>query len=115
MRYGSLLLAGDAAHIVPPTGAKGLNLAASDVAYLSEALIEWFQKGAAKGIDGYSERALARVWKSERFSWQLTKLMHRFPEDGPFERRMQVAELEYIATSEAAQKTIAENYVGLPL
>ncbi|MBT8101305.1 MAG: 4-hydroxybenzoate 3-monooxygenase, partial [Gammaproteobacteria bacterium] len=115
MRHGSLFLAGDAAHIVPPTGAKGLNLAASDVAYLSEALIAWFNDGSAAGIDGYSERALARVWKSERFSWQLTKLMHRFPDDGPFERRMQIAELEYIASSEAAQKSIAENYVGLPL
>jgi p-hydroxybenzoate 3-monooxygenase len=115
MRYGSLLLAGDSAHIVPPTGAKGLNLAASDVAYLSEALIEWFTSRTAAGIDAYSERALARVWKSERFSWQLTKLMHRFPDDGPFERRMQVAELDYIASSVAAQKSIAENYVGLPL
>jgi p-hydroxybenzoate 3-monooxygenase len=115
MRHGSLFLAGDSAHIVPPTGAKGLNLAASDVAYLSEALIEWFKRGSAGGIDGYSSRALARVWKSERFSWQLTKLMHRFPDDGPFERRMQVAELDYIASSEAAQRSIAENYVGLPL
>ncbi|HEX5788335.1 MAG TPA: 4-hydroxybenzoate 3-monooxygenase [Woeseiaceae bacterium] len=115
MRHGSLFLAGDSAHIVPPTGAKGLNLAASDVAYLSEALIAWFSDGSEAGIDGYSGRALARVWKSERFSWQLTKLMHRFPDDGPFERRMQVAELDYIAGSEAAQKVIAENYVGLPL
>ncbi len=115
MRHGSLFLAGDSAHIVPPTGAKGLNLAASDVVYLSEALVEWFTRGSARGIDGYSDRALARVWKSERFSWQLTKLMHRFPDDGPFERRMQVAELDYIASSEAAQKSIAENYVGLPL
>lgn len=115
MRHGSLLLAGDAAHIVPPTGAKGLNLAASDVAYLSAALLAWFDNGSSQGIDAYSERALARVWKAERFSWQLTKLMHRFPDDGPFERRMQVAELDYIASSEAAQKSIAENYVGLPL
>ena len=115
MRYGSLFLAGDSAHIVPPTGAKGLNLAASDVAYLSEALIEWFDRGSPSGLDGYSERALARVWKSERFSWQLTRLLHRFPDDGAFERRMQMAELEYIASSEAAQKSIAENYVGLPL
>src|SRR5690606_21632303 len=110
MRHGSLFLAGDAAHIVPPTGAKGLNLAASDVAYLSEALIRFFRRGDKGGIDGYSARALARVWKSERFSWQLTMLMHRFPEHGPFERRMQVAELDYIAESEAAQKSIAENY-----
>ncbi len=115
MRHGSLFLAGDAAHIVPPTGAKGLNLAASDVAYLSDALIERFRTGNTRGIDAYSARALARVWKAERFSWQLTKLMHRFPDDGPFERRMQLAELDYIATSEAAQKAIAENYVGLPL
>lgn len=115
MRHGSLFLAGDAAHIVPPTGAKGLNLAASDVAYLSDALTTCFKDGSATAIDGYSERALARVWKSERFSWQLTTLMHRFPDDGPFERRMQIAELEYIASSEAAQKSIAENYVGLPL
>lgn len=115
MRHGSLFLAGDSAHIVPPTGAKGLNLAASDVAYLSDALIGYFSRNSTAGIDGYSDRALARVWKSERFSWQLTTLMHRFPDDGPFERRMQVAELEYIASSEAAQKSIAENYVGLPL
>jgi p-hydroxybenzoate 3-monooxygenase len=115
MRHGSLLLAGDAAHIVPPTGAKGLNLAASDVAYLSDAMVRWFHHGDAAGLDGYSPKALARVWKSERFSWQLTQLMHRFPADGPFERRMQVAELEYIAASKAAQTSIAENYVGLPL
>lgn len=115
MRYKSLFLAGDSAHIVPPTGAKGLNLAASDIAYLSSALIEWFRTGSSEGINNYSARALARVWKSERFSWQLTKLMHRFPGNGPFDRRMQVAELEYIASSVAAQQTIAENYVGLPL
>lgn len=115
MRHGSLFLAGDAAHIVPPTGAKGLNLAASDVAYLSDALICWFASGDTEGIDGYSERALSRVWKSERFSWSLTNLMHRFPGGGAFERRMQVAELDYIAGSRAAQTAIAENYVGLPL
>jgi p-hydroxybenzoate 3-monooxygenase len=115
MRHGNLFLAGDAAHIVPPTGAKGLNLAASDITYLAEALISWFNEGKAEGIDGYSDRALKRIWKTERFSWYLTKLMHRFPEDGEFERRMQNAELDYIATSEAAQAMIAENYVGLPL
>jgi p-hydroxybenzoate 3-monooxygenase len=115
MRYGRLFLAGDAAHIVPPTGAKGLNLAASDVAYLSDALIDWYQNRSSAGIDGYSKQALARVWKSERFSWQLTLLMHRFPNDGAFERRMQLADLDYIASSEAAQQSIAENYVGLPL
>jgi p-hydroxybenzoate 3-monooxygenase len=115
MRYGSLFLAGDAAHIVPPTGAKGLNLAASDVTYLSDALIRYFKANDQDAIIGYSQKALARVWKSERFSWSLTKLMHRFPEDGPFERAMQVAELDYIANSVAAQTCIAENYVGLPL
>jgi p-hydroxybenzoate 3-monooxygenase len=115
MRHGSLFLAGDAAHIVPPTGAKGLNLAASDVTYLSEALIAHFRKGDHDGLARYSDKALARVWKSERFSWSLTKLMHRFPEDGPFERQMQLAELDYIASSAAARTAIAENYVGLAL
>ena len=115
MHYGSLFLAGDAAHIVPPTGAKGLNLAASDVRYLSDALIKFFKNNDSNGIASYSDTALARVWKSERFSWSLTKLMHRFPDDGPFERRMQLAELEYIASSVAAQTSIAENYVGLPI
>ncbi len=115
MRHGSLFLAGDSAHIVPPTGAKGLNLAASDVRYLSRALIAWFENNDQDAIVGYSDQALARVWKSERFSWQLTMLMHRFPDDGPFDRRVQVAELDYVASSEAAQRTIAENYIGLPL
>lgn len=115
MRHGSLLLCGDAAHIVPPTGAKGLNLAASDVHYAAEALLAYFRQGDNDAVAAYSGRALSRVWKSERFSWSLTKLMHRFPEDGPFERRMQVAELDYIASSEAAQRSIAENYVGLPV
>jgi p-hydroxybenzoate 3-monooxygenase len=115
MRHGRLFLAGDAAHIVPPTGAKGLNLAASDVAYLSDALIGFYRDGDREGLDGYGAKALARVWKAERFSWYLTKLMHRFPEDGAFERRMQIAELDYIAGSEAMRTAIAENYVGLPL
>jgi len=115
MRHGSLLLCGDAAHIVPPTGAKGLNLAASDVHYAAQALTGFFKASDHDAIAGYSAKALARVWKSERFSWSLTKLMHRFPDDGPFERAMQVAELEYISTSRAAQTSIAENYVGLPV
>jgi p-hydroxybenzoate 3-monooxygenase len=115
MRHGSLLLCGDAAHIVPPTGAKGLNLAASDVHYAAEALSLFFKRNGNDAIAAYSAKALARVWKSERFSWSLTRLMHRFPEDGPFERAMQVAELDYIASSRAAQTTIAENYIGLPV
>lgn len=115
MRYGSLFLAGDAAHIVPPTGAKGLNLAASDVTYLADAMIQYLVPGSSDGIDDYSHKALSRVWKAERFSWQLTRLMHRFPDSGVFERRMQQAEFDYIAGSEAAQRSIAENYVGLPL
>ncbi len=115
MRHGNLLLCGDAAHIVPPTGAKGLNLAASDVHYAAAALGAYFARSDNDAITGYSAKALARVWKSERFSWTLTKLMHRFPEDGPFERAMQVAELDYIASSTAAQMSIAENYVGLPV
>ena len=115
MRHGSLLLCGDAAHIVPPTGAKGLNLAASDVHYAAEALVRFFRANDGPAIADYSVKALARVWKAERFSWSLTRLMHRFPEDGPFERAMQVAELDYISGSRAAQTSIAENYVGLPV
>ena len=115
MRHGSLLLCGDAAHIVPPTGAKGLNLAASDVYYAAEALTAYLRRSDADAIAAYSDRALARVWKAERFSWSLTRLMHRFPDDGPFERAMQVAELDYIAQSRAARTSIAENYVGLPV
>jgi p-hydroxybenzoate 3-monooxygenase len=115
MRHGRLFLAGDSAHIVPPTGAKGLNLAASDVAYLSDALIAHYRRNDEAGLTGYQTKALARIWKAERFSWHLTKLMHRFPEDGPFEHRMQIAELDYVASSEAMQTAIAENYVGLPL
>jgi p-hydroxybenzoate 3-monooxygenase len=113
LAFGRLFLAGDAAHIVPPTGAKGLNLAASDVHYLSSAFID-FYKGNEEGLKNYSTRALARVWKAERFSWWLTKLLHLFPEEGQFGRRMQLAELEYLAGSRAAQLALAENYVGLP-
>jgi p-hydroxybenzoate 3-monooxygenase len=115
MRHGRLFLAGDAAHIVPPTGAKGMNLAVSDVVMLSEALVEHFKDRSDAGIDGYSARALARVWKAERFSWWFTSLTHRFPDRDGFDRKMQVAELAYIKGSRAAQITLAENYVGLPL
>ena len=115
MKYGSLFLAGDAAHIVPPTGAKGLNLAASDIAYLAPALISFFKDGNKTSIESYETKALARVWKSSRFAWYLTTLMHNFPEDGEFRRKMQIAELDYIANSKSAQMSIAENYIGLPL
>lgn len=115
MRYGRLFLAGDAAHIVPPTGAKGMNLAVSDVIMLSEALGQYHGEGSSAGIDGYSARALARVWKAERFSWWFTGLTHRFPDRDGFDRKMQIAELAYIRGSRAAQTTLAENYVGLPL
>ncbi|WP_066801358.1 4-hydroxybenzoate 3-monooxygenase [Sphingomonas soli] len=115
MRHGRLFLAGDAGHIVPPTGAKGLNLAASDVAYLADALIAHYRQDDDNALAGYEQKALARIWKAERFSWFLTKLMHRFPDDGPFEHRMQQAELDYVAQSHAMQLAIAENYVGLPL
>jgi p-hydroxybenzoate 3-monooxygenase len=115
MRFGRLFLAGDAAHIVPPTGAKGLNLAASDVKYLSSALIEHYLEKSEAGIDHYSQRALARVWRAERFSWWLTTLMHRFPDTGGFGQKVQEAELEYLVNSESMSRSLAENYVGLPL
>jgi p-hydroxybenzoate 3-monooxygenase len=115
MRHGRLFLAGDAAHIVPPTGAKGLNLASSDVLFLSEALADFYKSRSTAGIDDYSRRALARVWKAERFSWWFTGVTHRFPNTTALERRLQVAEIDYIRSSRAAQTTLAENYVGLPL
>lgn len=114
MRFGSLFLAGDAAHIVPPTGAKGLNLAASDVHYLSEGLIEHYHDNSDAGLDAYSAKALSRVWKAVRFSWWMTTMMHRFPETGEFGQRIQEAELDYLLSSEAAETSLAENYVGLP-
>jgi p-hydroxybenzoate 3-monooxygenase len=114
MRFGRLFLAGDAAHIVPPTGAKGLNLAASDVHYLAEALIDHYRGGTDQGLDQYSARALARVWKAERFSWWMTSLLHRFPDTGAFGQRIQLAELDYLVGSRAASTALAENYVGLP-
>jgi p-hydroxybenzoate 3-monooxygenase len=114
MRWGRLFLAGDAAHIVPPTGAKGLNLAASDVYYLSRAFVSRYRGGNEELLDGYSSMALARVWKAERFSWWLTSMLHKFHDPGSFEARMQLAELEYVMGSRAARTSLAENYVGLP-
>lgn len=113
MRWGRLFLVGDAAHIVPPTGAKGLNLAFSDVHYLRDGLVRHYQ-GDDEGIETYSERALARVWKSERFSWSMTTLLHRFPDQSTFDLRMQDSELAYLESSRAAQTALAENYIGLP-
>ncbi|MBU1175908.1 MAG: 4-hydroxybenzoate 3-monooxygenase [Alphaproteobacteria bacterium] len=115
LRFGKLFLAGDAAHIVPPTGAKGLNLAMSDVAILGAALIEACVEKSTAGINAYSSRVLDRIWKSERFSWWMTSLLHTFPDNTEFDRRMQRTEFEYIAASRVAQQSLAENYVGLPI
>jgi p-hydroxybenzoate 3-monooxygenase len=115
LRFGRMFLAGDAGHIVPPTGAKGLNLAATDVKYLANAFIEYFAEHSESGIDHYSARCLRRIWRAERFSWWFTNLMHRFPDEGPIAAKFQQAELDYMLNSEAARRTIAENYVGLPL
>jgi len=114
MRWGRLFLCGDAAHIVPPTGAKGLNTAASDVHYLYNALCQHYEEKDDEGIDRYSERALARVWKAERFSWWFSSMLHRFPDQSAFDSKMQIADLEFLRTNEAAQTAFAENYVGLP-
>lgn len=115
LRFGRMFLAGDAGHIVPPTGAKGLNLAATDVKYLSNAIIEFYQDKSEAGIDSYSERCLKRIWRAERFSWWFTSLMHNFPENGAIGQKLQEAELDYIIHSEAGARSVAENYVGLPL
>ena len=115
LRFGSLFLAGDAAHIVPPTGAKGLNLAAADVGYLSRALEVFYRERSPSALDRYSDLCLRRVWKAERFSWWFTSLMHRFPDTGEFGQKIQEAELDYLVHSPAAATSLAENYVGLPL
>jgi p-hydroxybenzoate 3-monooxygenase len=114
MRYGNLFLAGDAAHIVPPTGARGLNSAASDIYYLYHALLAHYKQGDSSGLDNYSAKALARVWKAQRFSWWMTTLLHTFPANSEYDRKLQDTELAYLFSSEAAQSTLAENYVGLP-
>jgi p-hydroxybenzoate 3-monooxygenase len=114
MRYGRLFLAGDAAHIFPPTGARGLNSAGSDIYYLYHALVDHYKTGEDKGLDGYSERALARIWKAQRFSWWMTMLLHRFPDRIAYENKLQDTDMSYLFSSEAAQRSLAENYVGLP-
>jgi p-hydroxybenzoate 3-monooxygenase len=114
MRHGNLFLAGDAAHIVPPTGARGLNSAASDIYYLYHAMVAHFQRGDDSGLDNYSAKALARVWKAQRFSWWMTMLLHTFPDRIEYDRKLQDTDLAYLFSSEAAQRSLAENYVGLP-
>ena len=114
MRYGNLFLAGDAAHIVPPTGARGLNSAASDIYYLYHALLDHYQRQDDRGLEGYSQKALARVWKGQRFSWWMTSLLHRFPDSSAYDRRLQETELAYLFSSRQALASLAENYVGLP-
>ncbi|MEE9375427.1 MAG: 4-hydroxybenzoate 3-monooxygenase [Rhizobiaceae bacterium] len=114
MRYGNLFLAGDAAHIVPPTGAKGLNSAASDIYYLYHAMVDHYQNGDDAGLENYSQKALARVWKAQRFSWWMTNLLHTFPENIAFENKLQQTNLEYLFSSKNALGSLAENYVGLP-
>jgi p-hydroxybenzoate 3-monooxygenase len=114
MRFGRMFLAGDAAHIVPPTGAKGLNLAASDAHYLATAFREYYDEKSSAGIDAYSQTALTRVWKAVRFSWWMTSMLHKFPDTGTFGARIQIAELDYVTGSKAAMTSLAENYVGLP-
>ena len=115
LRFGRMFLAGDAGHIVPPTGAKGLNLAATDVKYLFNGIREFYAENSEAGIDRYSELALKRIWRAERFSWWFTQLMHRFPDDGAIVAKFQEAEMDYLLNSESGSRTIAENYVGLPL
>lgn len=114
MRWGRLFLCGDAAHIVPPTGAKGLNTAASDIHYLYNGLVQFYQSGDSAGIDSYSEKALARIWKAERFSWWMTTLLHRFPDQNAFDLKIQLADIEFLRSNRDAQSVMAQNYIGLP-
>jgi p-hydroxybenzoate 3-monooxygenase len=115
MQYGKLFLAGDAAHIVPPTGAKGLNLAVADVRILARALSDFYSTGRRNFLDAYSETCLRRVWKVQRFSWWMTSMLHRFDDENAFDQRRQLAELDYVTSSRAASESLAENYVGLAL
>ena len=115
MQHGRLLLAGDAAHIVPPTGAKGMNLAVADIVVLSRALVERYRSGRTDLLESYTETCLRRVWRAEHFSWWMTSMLHRFPGDDPFQHQLQLSQLRYVASSRAAATTLAENYVGLPL
>ena len=114
MSYGRLYLAGDAAHIVPPTGARGLNSVASDIYYLYHAMLDHYRNGDDAGLKGYSQKALARVWKAQRFSWWMTTMLHRFPANIPYDDKLQDTELQYLLSSDVAKKSMAENYVGLP-
>ena len=114
MRYGNLFLAGDAAHIVPPTGARGLNSAGSDIYYLYQGFLSYYKDKDSRGLDTYSEKALARVWKAQRFSWWLTTLLHSFPENSEYDNKLKDIDLTYLFSSKAAQESLAENYVGLP-
>ncbi len=113
MRYGRLFLAGDAAHIVPPTGAKGLNLAIADVRVLAEAIVDWYASGSDAGLDSYSSTCLRRVWRAEHFSWWMTSMLHKLDGDDPFDEKLQLSQLRYLTSSEAAATSLAENYVGL--
>jgi len=115
MRFGRLLLAGDAAHIVPPTGAKGMNLAVGDVRVMARALERYFARGDEEAIAAYGPACLRRIWRVQRFSWWMTQMLHRFEDDSPFDRRRQLAELDYVVNSRAAATTLAENYAGLPM
>ena len=115
MRHGRLFLAGDSAHIVPPTGAKGLNLAVADVVVLARAITAFYTAGRSDLLDAYSATCLDRIWKGQRFSWWMTQMLHRFPDSSAFDRRRQLAELAYVTSSTAAATTLAENYAGLPM
>jgi p-hydroxybenzoate 3-monooxygenase len=115
MRHGRLFLAGDAAHIVPPTGAKGLNLAMADVWRLANALADFYRSATETALDAYSDRGLRRTWRAQRFSWWMTSMLHRAEDDTPFDERRRIADLEYLVSSRAAMTSLAENYVGVPL